>query len=369
MKKDGIPVLDLTESNPTRCGIDYQTEDWLAPLADEKNLIYAPDPKGNEAARKAVSEYYRSKRADVRPDSVFLTAGTSEAYSFLFRLLANPGDNILIPRPSYPLFDFLADLHDLRLKPYPLRYDGSWFIDLPELKKSVDPGTKAVLIVSPNNPTGSFLKREELSELNKIAAERKIALISDEVFSDYFFAEDASRAETAAVNQRALSFALSGISKILGFPQMKLGWIAVAGPDEEVCRASERLEIIADTFLSVNTPVQTALPAWLAKRALLQGQINGRISENLTFIRQKITRGSPAELLAVEGGWYATLRLPSVRSGEAWALEFLEQDRIYTHPGYFFDFPGEAYLVLSLLPPSAVFREAVSLIAERIGKD
>jgi len=369
MRESGIPFLDLTESNPTRCGFTYREKDWLVPLADEKNFIYKPRPKGMLSARKAVAEYYRSKNVSLDPDSVFLTASTSEAYSFLFRLLADPGDNLLAPRPSYPLFDFLAGINDLRLKPYSLHYDGNWFIDFQELKKSVDSHTKAVLLVNPNNPTGSFLKKRELRELNDLAAEKKIALISDEVFSDYSFAEDAARAETLAANSKALSFTLSGISKILGFPQMKLGWIAVSGPAGQVRQASERLEVITDTFLSVNTPAQNALPVWLKKRAVIQRQITGRLSENLKFIQKAISPSSPAGLLAIEGGWYATLRLPKTQSEEAWALQFLERDRVCAHPGYFFDFPNEAYLVLSLLPAPSVFREAVSLILKRAEKD
>jgi len=360
-------ILDLTESNLTRCGFRPGKEEDLRILADGKNRLYEPSPKGLRAAREAVARYYGEKGVPVSPESVFLTASTSEAYSFLMRLLVNAGENILVPKPSYPLFDFLADINDCRLYPYPLLYDGEWIADFYRINVAADIGTKALVTVTPNNPTGSFLKKKELADFNGFAKERDIALISDEVFSDYAFETDKNRAGTLAGNTEALTFTLSGISKVLGLPQMKLGWIVVSGPENRVAKAVARLEIIADTFLSVNTPAQNALECWLRDRESVQAPIRARTAENLSFLRQQFEKPHSAELLNVEGGWYATLRLPRTQTEEAWCLEFLEKDLTHVHPGYFFDFHDEAYIVVSLLALPQVFREGVTRILQRIG--
>lgn len=368
LRQKKIPVLDLTESNPTRCGFAPPPECWLKPLSDPKNLLYEPSARGLLPARESVARYYAEKGVSLSPESVFLTASTSESYSFLLRILVNPGENILVPKPSYPLFDFLADVNDAELRPYSLRYDGVWTIDLHELEKAADQKTRAIILVTPNNPTGSFLKKPELERLNSLAKKNGIALIADEVFSDYALSCGPDRAGTLAGNEKTLSFTLSGISKILALPQMKLGWIIASGPEDPVREATARLEVLTDTFLSVNTPVQNALPFWLAKREKAQAQIRARTGKNFSFLKQQLQGAHPAELLNLEGGWYATLRLPKTQGEEEWCLEFLEKDRVYVHPGYFFDFHDEAYIVLSLLPEPPVFKKAVSLVLDRISK-
>jgi alanine-synthesizing transaminase len=290
-----------------------------------------------------------------------LTASTSEAYAYLFKLLANPGDEILAPRPSYPLFEFLAGLESVNIRQYPLRYDGVWHVDFDALEQAITPRTRGIVVVNPNNPTGSFLKRAELDRLDSLAADRGLAILSDEVFRDYAFAEDTERVSTLAGDRRALTFSMSGLSKIAALPQMKLGWIVASGPDRDRARdqAMDALELIADTYLSVSTPVQVALPRLLQLSSGIMQQIRQRTASNLASLREAM-QGSAATVLRAEGGWYAVLQVPRTRSEEEWSLKLLGEFNVLVQPGFFFDFESEAFLVLSLLPEPTTFAEGVS---------
>ena len=343
-------VLDLTESNPTRAGFEYPGEEILGALADARALRYDPEPRGLLSAREAVAKYY----GDVPASRILLTASTSEAYAYLFKLLCDPGDEILSPRPSYPLFEFLAGLESVRVVQYPLRYDGAWHIDFHALEKAITPRTRAIVVVNPNNPTGSFLKREERAKLEQFG----IPILSDEVFSDYAFSSSDScvRSLTGAAN--VLTFSMSGLSKIAGLPQMKLGWIVASGPGHEA--ALDRLELIADTYLSVATPVQIALPRLLEAAVGVRGQITKRTQANLALLK------SVARPLHVEGGWYAILQVPRTKSEEDWAMELLDRHDVLVQPGFYFDFESEAFLVLSLLTPPDVFAEGLKRVLAEV---
>jgi len=345
----GTPVLDLTESNPTRAGIEYPRGELFSALADPRALQYNPTATGLAEAREAVSAYYGGRIPAVQ---ILLTASTSEAYGYLFKLLADPGDELLVPRPSYPLFEFLAALESVKIVPYRLEYDHGWFIDLPNLRSQITPRTRAIVLVNPNNPTGSFLKRSELQGLNEICAEHDLALISDEVFADYALRPDGERIACVAESAAVLAFSLSGLSKVAGLPQLKLGWIAANGPGHR--QALDRLELIADTYLSVSTPVQYAAARLLAARTEIQLQIRARARANLATLAGRA--------LEMEGGWYATVRVPRTRSEEEWVLYLLSQHNVLVQPGYFFDFESEAFLVVSLLTPEAIFSEGISRI-------
>lgn len=365
-RERGLPILDLTESNPTRCGFALDAEGILAPLHNPRSLTYEPDPRGLRKAREAVAEYYAERGVRLDLDQIFLTASTSEAYSFVFRLLANPGDKIRAPQPSYPLFDFLGGLNDVEVVPYPLVYDDGWQVDLQALAARWDSRTRAVLVVHPNNPTGSYLHRRELYRMTEICRQNQAAIIADEVFADYGFGADADRVATHAQNSEALTFTLSGLSKISALPQMKLGWIVVSGPPELRSQAQGRLEVIADTYLSVSAPVALAAPAWLAQRHGIQSQILERVQANLRKLDELLTPSLPVSRLKVEGGWYAILRVPSTRSDEDWLAEFLTQAGVSLHPGHFYDFPSEGFLVLSLLPAPKVFQDALAKVISLI---
>jgi len=354
-RRAGGQILDLTESNPTRAGIRYDPA-ILSALADPAALRYDPSPLGLVGAREAVAHYYAERGVSVDPSRIVLTASTSEAYSYLFKLLTDSGDEVLIPRPSYPLYEFLAALENVNLRAYPLRYDGIWHFDLDALEAAISARTKAIVLVNPNNPTGSFLKRDEAERLQAIAARRSVAILSDEVFSDYGFADDGARVSTLAAGDATLSFSMSGLSKVAGLPQMKLGWIVASGPGHR--EAIERLEWIADTYLSVGTPIQLALPRIMAASRDIQRQIRERTAGNLRRLRQ-MASGSVAGVLSVEGGWYATLQVPSMRSEEAWATELLHEYDVLVQPGFFYDFESESFLVLSLLTEPDVFAEGV----------
>jgi len=366
-KRAGARILDLTESNPTRAGLDYPTEEILGALAQAPAMLYEPAPRGLPVAREAVAGYYAERGFDVDPERIHLTASTSEAYSFLFKLLAGQGESVLVPRPSYPLFEFLAALEGVELRPYELHYvhPAGWSIDFDSVEKAVAPNTRAIILVSPNNPTGSFTKLSEVERLNAICARHDLALIADEVFGDYGFADDRGRAVSLVSNDSALTFVMSGLSKVLALPQMKLAWIVTGGPAGPRDEAIERLDFIADTFLSVSAPVQHSARAWLKLRQSVQGRILDRVRGNLNWLRGAAEE-SPLRLLGVEGGWYATLELPRQFTEEEWALALLEEDDVLTHPGYFFDFPREAFLVLSLLPRAEMFREAINRILARV---
>ena len=356
-------VLDLTVTNPTTAGLSGPG-DVLAALADPAGRAYEPDPRGLRVARQAVAADYAGQGLEVPVDRLILTASTSEAYAFVFKLLCDPGDEVLTPRPSYPLFEYLAGLESVRAVPYPLGEPGDWRLDLDAVVTSLTPRTRAIVVVSPNNPTGSFLAQDESTALQALAAERGLAVIADEVFADYAWTTDARRAPSFARDGPALAFALGGLSKSCGLPQLKLAWIAVSGPSGPREEALQRLEIVADTYLSVATPVQIAAPALLARKAELQAPIARRVTANLAALRGRLA-ASPVSLLGPAGGWSAVLRVPATRSEEALVLELLDRDAVVTHPGYFFDFAHEAFLVLSLLPQPDDFMRGVERILER----
>jgi len=372
-RRAGAELIDLTGSNPTRAGLHYPEAEILAALADERLLTYEPSPKGSLQAREAVAAYCSGRGQHVEPDQVLLTSSTSEAYSFLFKLLADPGDEVLVPRPSYPLFDFLASLESVAAVPYPLIHEkgageadgGGWKIDLEVLVRAAGPRAKAIVIVNPNNPTGSFLKRPELERILRFSAQRGLPIISDEVFSDYGFGEDQRRAASLAGIEETLVFCLSGLSKVAGLPQAKLAWIVMSGPSQRRLKAGEQLELIADTYLSVGAPVQHAAPRLLAVRREIQPQILGRCRGNLEALRSLVAGHPACGLLEPEGGWYATVRMPAVLGEEDWALTLLERDKVLTQPGYFYDFEEEPLLVISLLTPEESFLEGVRRLLAR----
>jgi alanine-synthesizing transaminase len=301
----------------------------------------------------------------VNPERVLLTASTSEAYSLVFKLLANPGDEVLVPAPSYPLFDFLAALDSVRVVQYPLVYHGSWNIDFDALSRSITPRSRAIVLVNPNNPTGSFLKQSELAPLLALCREHNLAIISDEVFADYLLDEQAPLVRSLTGTNDVLTFCLSGLSKVAGLPQLKLGWIVTGGPSADREQAFERLELIADTYLSVGAPVQWAAPALLGLRGELQRQILSRVRANRAFLAGQIGPASPWKLLATEGGWYAILEAPRIQSEEQWVVSLLAEDDVVVQPGFFFDFEREAFLVISLLTQEDVFGEGVRRILAR----
>lgn len=365
-RRAGGAILDLTESNPTRAGFHYPAGEILGALADPRSLRYEPLPAGSGEARSAVSAWYASRGHDVPPERILLTTSTSESYAFLFKLLAEAGDEVLVPRPSYPLFEFLATLESVRPVQYPLVYHGAWSVDLDALERAITGRTRAVILVNPNNPTGSFLKRDELERMAALCADRGLAIISDEVFAGYAFAPDPRRVLTLAGVEETPAFSLSGLSKVAGLPQMKLGWIVIAGPAALRAQAAERLELIADTYLSVGTPVQNALPRLLEAGAAVERQIAARVRNNLECLRRAVGPESPCQVLDVEGGWYATLRVPRTHSEEEWCLELLDREDVLVQPGFFYDFESEAFLVLSLLTPSDVFGEGTRRLLARI---
>ena len=380
-RAQNLPILELTESNPTRCGFRYETDEIFRALSSPEALTYQPDPRGLFVARQAVAGYYAERGVNVDPSRIFLTTSTSEAYSYVFRLLADPGDQILAPSPSYPLFDYLTRLNDLELAFYPLIYDDGWQIDLRALESRLQPRARGLLVVHPNNPTGSFVRQEELEFLLRCAKERSLAIIADEVFADYVLesppegleagsggcpAAGDKRVRSHAGTSEALTFTLSGLSKISALPQMKLAWIVVNGPDELLHRAQERLELIADTYLSVAAPLAHALPQLLQMRRSLQPQILKRLRQNLAWLDRQLLRDGLVRRLKVEGGWYATLKLPSIRTDDEWALELLCKDGVFTHPGHFFDFPADHHLVVSLLTIEEVFQRGIEALLARI---
>jgi alanine-synthesizing transaminase len=361
-REAGTVVLDLTESNPTHAGIPCPL-DLLHALAAPAGLRYEPAPTGLLVAREAVAADYARRGYRSSADRIVLTASSSEAYAHLFKLLCDPGERVLVPAPSYPLFEFLAGLESVDIDRYPLTFDGEWHLQLSGLEALANSRTRAVVVVNPNNPTGSYLKRDEAAALVAFCAVRGLAVISDEVFADYAFGDDARRVSSLAGNDDALVFCLGGLSKSCGLPQVKLGWIAVAGPAALRDEALARLEIVADTSLSVATPVQHAAPRWLAQLPTLQAPIATRIRENLDAVQRLAGRDSPITPLPVEGGWYAVLRVPATLPEEERICRLLERHDVLVHSGYFFDFPGEAYLVLSLLARTADFAAGLDRIA------
>ncbi|MDD5217604.1 MAG: pyridoxal phosphate-dependent aminotransferase [Candidatus Omnitrophica bacterium] len=368
LHQKGAPLLDLTISNPTLCGFKYLHEKLLKPLLCPQSLVYDPAPHGLLESRKALCAYYAGKGITVTPEQIFLTANTSEAYSFVFRLLADPQDALLAPQPSYPLLDYLAGLNDITIRRYPLHCAGGWKIDIETLAgQFYESNPRAVLVVHPNNPTGNYVNAEEHLMLNQLCESKETALIADEVFYDFNLNEGPVPAGSFAQNKNVLTFTLGGISKTLGLPQMKLSWLIVSGPAGIQAQAIERLEIISDTYLSASTPVQNALGPWLELQKGIHAEIRQRIIENHRSLC-KALRGHPAiQILDSEGGWNAVLRMPDSLTDEDWALHLLEKTRVVVHPGYLYDFPDGAFVVLSLLPKTEIFKQGVEQILKGIG--
>jgi aspartate/methionine/tyrosine aminotransferase len=365
-RASGQKIIDLTIANPTEAGIRPDPETVLAALANPKAMHYDPQPRGLLEARQAVSRYYReSHQVEIDPERVLLTTSTSEAYSYVFRLLCNPGDEILVPKPSYPLFEFLADLSDVKLIPYPLLYDHGWQIDFDSLKKAATTQTRAVILVHPNNPTGSYVSAQETAQLNAFCRNHSLALIADEVFLDY--AHDRKPRRSFATNQEALTFTLSGISKISALPQMKLAWVAISGPPQMVEDAGARLEIIADTYLSMNAPIQLAAPVLLDQRKKIQPILLDRLRANLAELDSRLPAHPSCTRLQVDGGWYAILRVPVIESDEELAIRLIKKGSVSVHPGHFYDFPNDGYLVLSLITEPAEFRKGVKRLLQVVG--
>ncbi|HEY3972842.1 MAG TPA: pyridoxal phosphate-dependent aminotransferase [Candidatus Sulfotelmatobacter sp.] len=415
VRSSGTKIFDLTVSNPTRVGLEYDSAAILQALASPRALDYDPQAKGVLPAREAVAAYYRDEHVvrDLDPERIILTISTSEGYSFVFRLLCNAGDELLVPKPSYPLFEFLADLQDVRLVPYPLIYDHGWQMDFPSLEKAVTERTRGVVVVHPNNPTGSYVSAGERAALNGFCRERGLAVVVDEVFLDYGL--DAARGETRvgtdafvrpversstvveaqtksrslrdnadrhspihilgrddkrrgsfAGNDEVLTFTLSGLSKIAALPQMKVAWVVMSGPEEIVSPAMGRLEVIADTYLSMNAPVQWALPVLLEQRKSIQRQLMARVERNLAELDRQSAGQKACERLRVDGGWYAVLRVPVTRSDEQLAIELVREKAVVVHPGHFYDFPRDGYLVLSLITEEGEFAEGIGRVLEKL---
>jgi alanine-synthesizing transaminase len=372
-RRHGRPLRDLTNSNPTTCGFQYPEERLFAALSNRRALLYEPESQGLRPAREAIANYYRGRagffgaKSSVDPGRIVITSGTSEAYSHIFRLVCEVGDEVLVPAPSYPLFEYLANLADIHPVSYPLIYDEGWQIDFVSLLGALTARSKAIMVVHPNNPTGSFIKGREAQQLGAVCASRDLAIIADEVFLDY--ADGADPPPTFACESPSLTFTLSGLSKISLLPQMKLGWIVASGPEAPVHTAMERLEVIGDTYLSPGTPGQLALPEMLEMRGNLQAQMRQRLCANLGFLDALLSRGGPVERLKREGGWYAVLRVPVTRSDEDLAIELLETRDVLVHPGHFFDFARDGFLVVSLIVGEAEFREGARRLLDFFCRD
>ncbi|MGA8297895.1 MAG: pyridoxal phosphate-dependent aminotransferase [Terriglobales bacterium] len=369
VRASGQQIFDLTISNPTEAGVSPDAESVLQALVNPDALHYDPQPRGLLSARQAVCHYYREAHRvfELDPEQVVLTTSTSEAYSYVFRLLCNPGDEILVPKPSYPLFEFLADLSDVKLVPYPLLYDHGWQIDFDSLYKATSSRTRAVILVHPNNPTGSYVSELETSALNAFCRDHATALIVDEVFLDY--AHDGEPRPSFAANTDALTFTLSGISKISALPQMKFGWVVTSGPAQAVAESSARLEIIADTYLSMNAPIQLATPTFLDLRKSIQPILLDRLRTNLSELDRQLVSHPACARLQVEGGWYAVLRVPALETDEDLAIRLLRHAQVSVHPGHFYDFPSEGHLILSLITEPPIFSEGLARLLKLISKD
>jgi alanine-synthesizing transaminase len=367
MSAAGREVLDLAVSNPTRAGLRYDEESILNSLTNPNALDYDPQPRGLRSAREAVVAYYREQHeeSEIDPDSLVLASSTSEGYSYVFRLLCNPDDEVLVPKPSYPLFEFLADLQHVKLVTYPLIYDHGWQIDFPSIHKAVTDRTRAIVVVHPNNPTGSYVSENERSALNQVCREHNLSLIVDEVFLDY--AHNGLPRPTFAANQDALTFTLSGLSKISGLPQMKLAWIATSGAEDLVNTALGRLEVIADTYLSMSAPIQWAAAVLLDQRKTIQPQLLDRLRVNLKELDRQLANQKNCRRLDVEGGWYAILRVPVTQSDEELAVAILRKRSVLVHPGHFYDFSSDGHLVISLITPTEDFGQGIGRLLELLG--
>jgi aspartate/methionine/tyrosine aminotransferase len=354
----GRPLVDLTASNPTVAGFRYDERGFHRAIRSSAFRRYEPDPKGLLPARRAVAAYYAPRKIRISPDDMILTTSTSEAYSYVFRTLCNPGDEILVPAPSYPLFSFLADIQDVKLARYPLVYDHGWQLDFHALEQAITPRTRGVIVVNPNNPTGHFCKPAEIKKLNDVCSARRLALIADEVFLD--FALRSKNPPSLAGNSGALTFTMSGLSKISGLPQVKAAWLITSGPEQWKAPALARLEMIADTFLSMNTIVQGAMPEFLKQRRGFQRQLMARVRNNLAQLDRRLSAQQSCTRLEMQGGWYAVLRVPATRPDEDLAIEVLQAKGVYVHPGEFYDFAGGGYLVVSLITPEKEFAEGIA---------
>lgn len=361
------PLLDLSVSNPTYCLKDYPHDPIRSALGDVRDFHYQPDPFGRLDARACIADYYRERGISISPHHLILTASTSEAYAFLFKLLCDPGDEILVPVPSYPLFSYLADLECVRVVNYLLRYDGSWHVDLESIETQISSRTKAIVVVNPNNPTGTFLSADERTALLALAARYDLPVIADEVFMDYKLAQSEGGANVFAGNSGALLFSLNGLSKTAGMPQMKLAWIAVSGPDADANLALERMEIISDTYLSVATPVQKALASLMNIGGGVRDSLLRRIKANLVSLDNRVF-DTAVQRLHLDGGWSAILQIPAMRWEDDWVTGLVQQHGVVTQPGYFFDMPREAYLVVSLITPQAVFEEGVEKLCSYVAE-
>jgi alanine-synthesizing transaminase len=367
---EGREFFDLTASNPTTAGFHYEEKILLQAMKQQEIFRYHPSPQGNRAARQAIARYYLEHGRTVDPDDLFLTAGTSEAYSFLFKLLADPGEEILVPGPSYPLFESLIRLESLQAVPYPLRYAAGrgWHVDLEELRCQISTKTRALLAVNPNNPTGSYLQGEELHFIFGLCREYGLALVVDEVFLDYPVGDGAEASNFSVAGSREnLTFVLSGLSKIVGLPQLKLGWIVIGGPGDLSRQAKERLALITDAFLTVGSGAQLALPALLSHRRQFQDQVRCRLNDNYSYLETMLADGGGPQLLERQGGWYAIIRHHlDTDDDEELVCRLLSETGVLVHPGYFYDFQQNGYLVLSLLPPPAIFRSGARHLTEGI---
>ena len=364
LKDDGVSFLDLTVSNPTQCGFQFPQRKILKAFKNTKNLDYHPESHGLKEARQHVVDYFQERHISIDPQRIFLTASTSEGYSHFFRLMTNPGEEVLFPQPSYPLFSFLGDLHDVCLKFYSLDVHQDWAIDFESLESQIDEKTRAICLVNPNNPTGSYIQKQELERLQDICEKHQLVLICDEVFWEYNLTTQSYPSLLA--QDKVPVCVLGGLSKTLAMPQMKFAWMILNGPEEWVQAATARLEVIADTFLSVSTPIQNAVGDWLKVGQAVQLDVMQRIQANYQFLQQEIEKQQTTQLLSSQGGWYAMLRVPAVRSEEEWVLKLLTKYHVLVHPGYFYDCVEEPYLVLSLLTPEETFQEGVLRILARV---
>jgi alanine-synthesizing transaminase len=362
-----IDIFDLTVSNPTQCGFLYP-KDLLESLTNPKNFHYKPSSQGEVKVRNVIVQYYALKGVEVDPDNIFITSSTSEAYTHLFRLLANYEDEILFPAPSYPLFDFLVGLNDLKMKRYSLNYDYSWGIDFKSLESQITDRTKALVLVNPNNPTGSYVSKEELVQLNRICLKYNLALIADEVFHDFSLQKE-DKFLSLAQNKDVLTCTMSGLSKVLGLPQMKLSWIVLNGPKEVVEQAKIRLDVVLDTYLSVNAPVANALKPWMASQSVIQESIQERLRTNLKVISEELSNLSCCKLYEVQGGWYVSLELLGDWDEEELCVKLLNDAHVFVHPGYFFDFSQGNFLIISLLVKENFFKEGIKRLIRCLGAD
>jgi hypothetical protein len=362
-KAAGESLLDLTQANPTRVGLTYDQAEIMAALVRPAAMVYEPDPRGLAAARRAIADYYRGQGCIIDAERLFLTASTSEAYGLLFKLLADPGDEVLIPTPGYPLLAYLARFEGLTPVAYPLRYDeaAGWTIDLEVLQALVTPRTRAMVVVSPNNPTGSYVKATELMLLDAVCRRHDMALVVDEVFADYAAAEAPPERERSALGRtQALTFVLNGFSKMVALPQVKLGWIAVAGGQGRAHDACTRLEALLDFYLSVSTPVQHAVAPLLGTRRPIQQQLNARIEANSRYLFDEVSQTAHSRMLLREGGWYAIVEIRDALGDEERVLGLLDRYNTLVHPGFFYDFHREGFVVVSLLPPMEIFCAGVA---------